>query len=83
MDLFQGSLFCSIGLCVLMPVTDWNQGRNKKLSGNKWKWTYNSPKLMGHSKVSPEREIHKNTGLPKKDRKMLNKWPNPTSIRLE
>ena len=24
----------------------------------------NNPKLMGHSKVSPEREVHSNTDLP-------------------
>ena len=26
------------------------------------------PKLMGHSKGSPEKEVHGNTGLPTKDR---------------
>ena len=36
---------------------------------------------MGHSEGSPEREVHGNTGLPKKDRKISNKQPNPTSIR--
>ena len=35
---------------------------------------------MGHSKGSPEREVHSNTGLPKKDRKISNiKQPYPTS----
>ena len=34
---------------------------------------------MGHRKGSPEREIHSNTGLPKVDRKISNKYPNPTS----
>ena len=33
---------------------------------------------MGHSKGSPEREVHSNTGLPKKDRNISNKQPNPT-----
>ena len=28
---------------------------------------------MGHSESSPEREDHSNTGLPKKDRNILNK----------
>ena len=38
---------------------------------------------MGHSKGSPEREVHSNTGLPKKDRKNSNKQPNPTPTRTE
>ena len=28
---------------------------------------------MGHSEGSPEREVHSNTGLPKKDRNISNK----------
>ena len=56
----------------------WDQGRNKKVSGNKWKWTHNSPKPMGHREGSPEREVHSNTGLPTKDRKVSSKQPNPT-----
>ena len=36
---------------------------------------------MGHSKGSREREVHSNTGLPKKDRNISNKQPNPTSTR--
>ena len=36
---------------------------------------------MGHSKGTPEREVHSNTGLPNKDRNITNKQPNPTSIR--
>ena len=36
---------------------------------------------MGHSKNSPERELHTNTGLPKKDRNISNEQPNPTSTR--
>ena len=36
---------------------------------------------MGHSEGSPDREVHSNTGLPKKDRNISNKQPNPTSIR--
>ena len=31
------------------------------------------PKPMGHSKGSPEREVHSNTGLPKEDRKISKK----------
>ena len=36
---------------------------------------------MGHSKGSPEREVHSNTGLPKNDGKFSNKRPNPTSTK--
>ena len=45
----------------------WDQGRNQKVYGNKWKWTHNNLKPMGHSKDGPEREVHSDTGLPKKD----------------
>ena len=57
-----------------------HQGKNQKASGNKWKSTNNNPKLMGHSKGSPEREVRSEIGLPKKDRNISNK-PNPTSTR--
>ena len=36
---------------------------------------------MGHSEGSPEREVHSNTGLPKKDRNISNKQSNPIPIR--
>ena len=36
---------------------------------------------MGHSKGSPEREVHNNKGLPKKDRNISNKQHNPTPTR--
>ena len=36
---------------------------------------------MGHGKGSPEREVHSNTGLPKKYRNHSNKQPNPTTTR--
>ena len=36
---------------------------------------------MGHSEGNPEREVHSDTGLPKKDRNISNKQPNSTSIR--
>ena len=36
---------------------------------------------MGPSKGIPEREVHSHTGLPKEDRKISNKQPNPTSTR--
>ena len=45
----------------------WYQGGNQKVHGNKWKWTCNDPKLMGHSKDSPEREVYSNTDISKKE----------------
>ena len=33
---------------------------------------------MGHSNGSPEREVHSDTGLPKMNRNISNKQPNPT-----
>ena len=36
---------------------------------------------MGHSKGSPEREVHSDTGPPKKDRNMSSKQPNPMHTR--
>ena len=36
---------------------------------------------MGHSKGNPEREVHSDTGLPKKNRNISNKQPNPTPTR--
>ena len=36
----------------------------------------NKPKRMGHSKGSPVREVHSDTGLPKKNRNISNKQPN-------
>ena len=38
---------------------------------------------MGHSKGSPEREVHSNTGLPKKNRNSSNKEANPTPTRTQ
>ena len=57
------------------------QGRNKKVSGNKWKWTHYSPKPMGHCKIRTESNVHSNTALCKKERNISNKQPNPTTIR--
>ena len=34
---------------------------------------------MGYSKGRPEREVHSDTGLPKKNRNISNKQPNPKS----
>ena len=36
---------------------------------------------MGHSKGTPEREVHIDTGLPKEDRNISNRQPNPTLTR--
>ena len=38
---------------------------------------------MEHSEGSPEREVHSNTGLLKKDRNISNKQPGPTIKELE
>ena len=52
--------------------------KSKKVSGNKWKWTHNSPTPMGHSEGSPKREVHRDTSIPKKGRDISNKQPNLT-----
>ena len=36
---------------------------------------------MGHSEDNPEREVHSDTGLTKKDRTSSNKQPKPTSTK--
>ena len=36
---------------------------------------------MGHSEGRPESKVHSNTDLPKKDRNISNKQPNPVSTR--
>ena len=38
---------------------------------------------MGHSKGRPEREVHSDTGLPKKNRNISNKQPTPTPARTQ
>ena len=38
---------------------------------------------MEQSKGSPEREVHSNTGLSKKNRNISNKQPNPTPTRTQ
>ena len=45
--------------------------RSRKKSKSFWKqmkMNTQQPKTMGHSEGSPEREVHRNTGPPKKDR---------------
>ena len=39
------------------------------------------PKLMGHSEGNPEKEVHSDTGLSKKDRNISNKQPNTIPTR--
>ena len=38
---------------------------------------------MGHKEISPEREVHSNRSLTKKDRNISNKQPNPTLQELK
>ena len=38
---------------------------------------------MGHSEGSPEREVHSDTDLPKKNKSITNKQPNPTTTRTQ
>ena len=40
-------------------------------------------KIMGHSEGSPEREVHSDTSLHKKNRNISNKQPNPTPTRTQ
>ena len=60
---------------------EWDQERNQQVSGNKWRWTHNRPKLTKHSEGSLERQVDSDTGILKKDRNTSNKQPNPTSTR--
>ena len=63
---------------------EWVKNEFKEEIKNFWKqmkMSSQNPKLMGHSKGSPEREVHSDTGLPKKDRNISNKQPSPTPPR--
>ena len=40
-----------------------------------------SKTYMTQQRLPPEREVYSDTGLPKKDRNILNKQSNPTSTR--
>ena len=62
---------------------EWDQGRTHTVSGNKWKWTHNNLKLRVHSKRNPDREVHSDTSLPKKDVNISNKQPSPTPTRTQ
>ena len=57
---------------------EWGQGRNQKVSGKKWKRMHDKSNLMRNSEGSPNREVHTEAGLPKKDRNISNKQPTPT-----
>ena len=52
-------------------------GKKSKTFWKQMKMNSQQPKPIRHSKGSPEREVHSNTGLPKKDRNTSNKQPNP------
>ena len=57
--------------------------KTSKSFGKQMKMDSHNPKLMGHSKGSPEREVHSHTGPLKKNRNISNKQPNPTSTRTQ
>ena len=38
---------------------------------------------MGHREGRTERKVHSDTGLPKKDRNISNKHPNPTPKKTQ
>ena len=38
---------------------------------------------MGHSKGSPEREVHSDIGLPTKNRNISKEQPNPMPMRTQ
>ena len=50
----------------------WDQERSQKVPGNKWKWTHNNPKSLGHRESNPSREIHSITGLSQKQKIQIN-----------
>ena len=56
-------------------------GKTSKSFGKQGKWTHNNPKPMRHSEGSSEREVHSYTGLPKKNRNISNRQPNPAPTR--
>ena len=56
-------------------------GKKSKSFWKQTKTNSQNPKPMGHSKGSPEREVHSDTGLPKKNRNSSNKQPNLTPTR--
>ena len=64
----------------------WVKDEIKEEIKNFWKqikMNSQQSKTLEQSKGSPEREIHSNTGLPKKERNISIKQPNPISTRTE
>ena len=55
--------------------------KNPKYFGKQMKMNSQQSKLMGHREGSPEREVHTDTGLPKKNRNISDKQPNRTPTR--
>ena len=58
------------------------QRGNKKTPQDKWQWKHNRTKSMGCSISSPKMEVHSNTGLPQKTRKISSKQPNVPPKRI-
>ena len=56
-------------------------GKESKSFWKQMKMNSQHSKFTGYSEGSTEREVHSDTGLPKKDRKISNKQPNSTSTR--
>ena len=56
-------------------------GKKSKSSWKQMEMNSHNPKLMGHSEYSPERKVHKDTGLPEKDRNISSKQPNSMRTR--
>ena len=54
-----------------------------KVSGNKWKWAHNNPKLMGQSKSSLEREVYSHTGQTQKKKKIETFHKNNWTLHLQ
>ena len=59
----------------------WDQRRNQKVSGNKWKLTHNNTKSMGHSECSLDREFRVTQASLKRKETFQKKQPNPTPTR--
>ena len=53
------------------------KGNQKKIPQDKWSWRHNHSKSMGCHKSSAQREVHSNTGLSPKRRKISNGQFNP------
>ena len=61
------------------PMDHWrNQSGNQKIPRDKWQWTHNNPKPMGHSKSRPKRNVYSNIIL-SQETKISKKQPNLTS----